>query len=45
MIRRYEFVEKTIHLIRTLLEDRLPVEDTLEEMIEKRNKLLTKFMK
>lgn len=45
MIKRYEFVEKTLHLIRALLENYLPTEGTLEEMIEKRNKLLLKFIK
>jgi hypothetical protein len=45
MIFRYEFIEQTLYLIRKLLEEHLPKEDTLEEMVEKRNKLLQKFIK
>jgi hypothetical protein len=45
MVARYEFIERTLHLIRKLLETYLPEKATLEEMVEKRNKLLQKFMK
>ena len=45
MIKRHEFVERTLFLIRKLLEDYLPNEGTLEEMGIKRDKLLQKFMK
>jgi hypothetical protein len=45
MMKRYDFVDRTIVLIRELLEEHLPKEATLDEMIEKRNKLLQKFMK
>ena len=45
MIRKFEFIEKTLFLIRKLLESHLPKEATLDEMIEKRNKLLQKFIK
>lgn len=45
MIHRYEFIDKTLYLIRKLLEQNLPKEATLEEMIEKRDILLKKFMK
>jgi len=44
MIEKRDFVERTIYLIRKLLEDHLPQEDTLAEMIDKRNKLLQKFI-
>jgi phage regulator Rha-like protein len=45
MMKRYDFIEKTLYLIRKLLEEYLPKEATLDEMIEKRNKLLQKFIK
>lgn len=45
MEKRYEFLERTIYLIRKLLEENLPQEGTLEEMVIKRNKLLQKFIK
>lgn len=45
MIKKFDFVDKTIHLIRKLLEENLPQEGTLEEMVIKRNKLLQKFIK
>ncbi len=45
MEKRYEFVEKTIYLIRQLLEEHLPKEATLDEMVNKRNQLLKKFIK
>jgi len=44
MVKRYEFIEKTLYLIRKLLEENLPKEDTLDKMLEKRNKLLQKFL-
>lgn len=45
MIKRHEFVERTIYLIREILEKYLPKEATLDEMINKRDKLLQKFLK
>lgn len=45
MEKKHEFIEKTIFLIRKLLEDNLQREATLDEMIEKRNILLKKFLK
>lgn len=45
MEKRFEFVDRTIHLIRKLLEDHLPKEGTLDEMVQKRNQLLEKFIK
>jgi len=44
MIKRYEFVERTIHLLRIELENHLPKEGTLDEMVLKRDKLLHLFM-
>ena len=45
MEKRHEFVERTIYLIRKLLEEHLPKEGTLDELIRKRNQLLEKFIK
>jgi len=45
MEKRYEFIERTLYLIRQLLENFLPEEGTLDEMVEKRDRLLHKFMK
>jgi hypothetical protein len=44
MEKRFEFVDRTLHLIRELLENHLPKEGTLDEMVIKRDKLLLKFM-
>jgi hypothetical protein len=46
MQKKPEFIERTLFLIRKLLENGIPNEETtLDEMIDKRNKLLQKFMK
>jgi len=45
MIKRYDFTDKTIYLIRKLLEENLPRESTLDEMVSKRNELLKRFIK
>lgn len=45
MEKRFEFVDRTIYLIRQLLEENLPKEATLDEMVQKRNMLLEKFIK
>jgi hypothetical protein len=45
MEKRFEFVDRTIFLIRKLLEEHLPKEATLDEMVQKRNSLLEKFIK
>jgi hypothetical protein len=44
MIKRYEFIIKTLCLIGKILE-KLPEEGTLDEMVLKRNELLKKFVK
>lgn len=44
MIKRYEFIEKTLYLIRKELEKNLPNEDTLDEMIDKAKKIVTKIL-
>ena len=44
MVKRYEFVDRTIFLIRQLLENKLPKEDTLDEMYMKRDKILKQFI-
>lgn len=45
MEQRQEFIERTLYLIKKILEQYLPKEATLYEMIDKRNKLLQKFTK
>ena len=44
MIKRYDFVDKTLAIIRKELENNLPKEGTLDEMVEKRNELLKRVM-
>lgn len=45
MIKKYEFIEKTLFIIRKELEENLPDWVTLEEMIDKRNKILKNLIK
>lgn len=45
MIKRYDFIERTLYLMRELLEKYLPKEAPLDEMIEKRDNLLKKLIK
>ena len=45
MIKRYDFIERTIYLIREKLENNLPEEDTLEEMIRKAKELIQEIYK
>jgi hypothetical protein len=45
MIRRYEFIIRTLCLIGKILENSLPAEGTLDEMVRKRNLLIQKFIK
>lgn len=44
MIKRYEFIERTLYLIRKELEENLPDEDTLDEMVTKTKKIVTKIL-
>lgn len=44
MIKRFEFVDKTIAIIREKLENNLPKEATLDDMVAKRDKLLKEVM-
>lgn len=44
MEKRYEFIDRTIYLIRKILEENLPKEATLDEMVVKRDKLLKQVM-
>lgn len=44
MMRRHDFVEKTLYLIREQLEKHLPQEATLDEMIEKAKELIKKVL-
>jgi hypothetical protein len=43
MIKRYDFIERTIYLIRKQLEENLPEETTLDEMVEKTKSILKKI--
>jgi len=45
MIKRYDFIERTIYLIREKLENNLSEEDTLEEMIIKAKELIQEIYK
>lgn len=45
MMRRYEFVDRCVALIREELEKNLPEEATLDEMIDKASKLIKKVVK
>jgi hypothetical protein len=45
MIKKVDFLERTIYLIREVLEKYLPKEGTLDEMVEIRNKLIKKILK
>lgn len=45
MIKKYEFIEKTLFLIKKLLEENLPDEDTLGEMKDKTDNLLKEFIR
>ena len=43
MIKRFEFIEKIIYLLRKELEENLPEEAPLNEMCEKLNKILNRL--
>ena len=43
MMKRYDFVDRTIYLIRKELEQNLPDEDTLDEMIKKAKEIIYKL--
>jgi len=45
MIKKHDFVDRTVYLIRTELEKHLPKEGTLDEMIDLRDKLIKKILK
>ena len=45
MEKRHEFVERTLYLIRIDLEQKLPKEATLDEMINKAKKIIAKIIK
>ncbi len=44
-MKRYEFLEQTLHLIRVELSESLPDEATLEEMINKSKELIKNIYK
>lgn len=39
-IKRYEFIEKVLYLIRKKLEQKLPLEATLKKMIDKYREII-----
>ena len=45
MIKKSKFIDRTLFLLRKIMEENLPDEATLDEMIEKLNKLLRNFIK
>ena len=45
MEKKYEFIDRTLYLLRKEMEEKLPNETTLDEMIQKLNRILEKFMK
>jgi len=45
MEKRFEFIEKFLHLTRKKLEKNLPKEGTLEEMMEDAKKIIDKIFK
>jgi len=45
MEKREDFIEKILHLIRKKLEENLPKEGTLEEMMEGSEKIIDKIFK
>jgi len=45
MVKRYEFIEKTLYLIRQELEEKLPDESILDEMIDKAKKIIKNIYK
>jgi hypothetical protein len=44
MIKKYDFIERIIYLIREKLEKDLPDKTTLEEMIEKARELIKEIL-
>lgn len=45
MMKRYDFVDRTVAIIREKLEKNLPQEATLEELIEKAKELINEIYK
>lgn len=45
MVKKYEFIERLVYLIREKLENNLPGENTLEEMLEKAKVLIKEIVK
>ena len=45
IVKRHDFIERTLFLLRKLLEEHLPEKAILDEMVDKRDKLLQKFLK
>lgn len=44
MVKKYDFIDRTIYLIRKILEENLSNELTLEEMITERDKILKRII-
>jgi hypothetical protein len=45
MVKRYEYIERILFLIRKKLEENLPEETTLEEMINKTREKIKEILK
>jgi hypothetical protein len=45
MIKKYDFIDRIIYLIKKDLEKSLPEEDTLEEMYNRLEKILNKIVR
>ena len=44
MIKRYDFVDKVIYLIRKELEKKLPIEAPIDEMVDKYKELMKNIL-
>jgi len=45
MIKRHEFIERSLHLLRKEMENNLPFEATLEEMLIELKKIINNLFK
>jgi hypothetical protein len=45
MIKRHEFIERTLYLIRKKLNEKLPKESSLNEMIDKTKQIIKEIYK
>jgi len=45
MEKRYDFIERSLYLLRKEMENNLPLEGTLEEMLEELKKIINQLFK